>query len=53
MHKLETKQQKIEYIMNNLEHLKGLEFIYPDEVKACNYAKRILRDYMKKISKSI
>ena len=63
MSKLDTKQEakKIltelsgtkykKYVIDELRHLKGLEFIYPNEIKAANYAINILARHIKKLDK--
>lgn len=52
VNKLETKSQKIDYIISELKRLDGLEFISKDEISAMNYACRILRNYKKKLNES-
>lgn len=47
--KIETKVEKISYILKELEHLKHLEFCFPDEIAACNYAMLLLRRHKKKL----
>ena len=51
MSKLDTKQEKLQYVIDELRHLKGLEFIYPNEIKAANYAINILARHIKKYVK--
>ena len=51
MSKLDTKQEKLQYVIDELRHLKGLEFIYPNEIKAANYAINILARHIKKLDK--
>lgn len=46
-----TKIERIEFVLNKLEYLKGLDFISTEEIKACNYAILILIRYKKKIEK--
>lgn len=38
-----TRTEKINFIINELERLKGLEFIEYYEIDACNVAQKILR----------
>lgn len=49
--RIETKQEKLEFIIRELKRLKGLEFIYDDEVGAMNYACLILRNRIKELDK--
>jgi hypothetical protein len=45
---LETKEEKIHFIINHLEKMKGLEFIDKDEISSCNLAIRRLRNSLPK-----
>lgn len=47
--RIETKIEKIDYMLKELEHLKRLEFCYTDEIAACNYAMLLLRRHKKKL----
>lgn len=49
--RIETKQEKLEFIIRELKRLKGLEFIDDDEVSAVNYACLILRNRIKELDK--
>ena len=49
--RIETKQDKLNFIMKKLEWLKGLEFIDDDEISAVNYANLILRNRIKELDK--
>lgn len=40
---LKTKEEKIQFIINHLQKMKGLEFINRDEIDACNLAIRRLK----------
>ncbi len=51
MGKLSTKQEKLQYIINELSFLKGLEFIDQDEIDAANYAINILSRHIKKLDR--
>lgn len=42
---LKTIDEKVEYIIDRLEFLIGLEFIHRDEIGACNLAVQVLRDF--------
>ena len=53
MSRLETKSQKINYIISELKRLDGLEFISKDEISAMNYACRILRNYQKNLKEEV
>ena len=46
---LSTKQNKLNYNINELKRLQGLEFISKDEISAMNYACSILRNHVKKL----
>lgn len=46
-----TKQDKLLFILEKLDKLKGLEFIDDDEIKAVNYASTILRNKIKELDK--
>lgn len=46
-----NKIEQIDFILNKLEHLKGLEFVSTKEIKACNYAKLILNRHKQKLEK--
>ena len=50
MSKLETKSQKIDYIISELKRLNGLEFLSKDEISAMNYACTILRNHKNKLN---
>ena len=45
---LETKEEKIEFIIRHLQKMKGLDFIDSDEISACNLAIRRLRSSLTK-----
>ena len=45
---LETKEDKIQFIINHLQKMKGLDFIDSDEISACNLAIRRLRSTLTK-----
>ena len=47
--KLETGSQKLDYIINELKRLKGLEFISKEEIAAMNYACKILDSHKHKL----
>ena len=51
--RLETKSQKIDYIISELKRLNGLEFLSKDEISAMNYACMILRNHKKKLKEDI
>lgn len=47
-----TKLEKLDFIINKLNNLKGLEFIDSDEIAAVNYANMILRRTREKLDKA-
>ena len=47
--KLDSKQDKIDFIIYELKRLKGLEFISNKEIEAMNYACLILRNHKKRL----
>ena len=48
---IESRQEKLDFIINKLNWLKGLEFIDKDEIAAVNYANLILRRMKNKLDK--
>ena len=48
---MDTKQEKLEFIVKKLTWLKGLEFIDDDEINAVNYANMILRNKVTALNK--
>jgi hypothetical protein len=48
---LATKEEKVQFIINHLLKMKGLEFINSDEINACNLAIRRLRSTLPKENK--
>lgn len=45
---LKTKEEKIQFIINHLEKMKGLEFIDSDKISACNLTIKRLRSSLTK-----
>ena len=48
---IETKEDKLNFIIEKLNYLIGLEFVQTDEIKSCKLAIRILKREIKKIEK--
>ena len=49
---MESRQEKLDFVINKLNKLKGLEFIDGNEIASVNYANMILRRTKAKLDKS-
>lgn len=48
---IKTKQDQLSFIISELDRLKGLQIIEPEEIKALNYAVLILKNKVKELNK--